>query len=442
MDASLFVNTEGRQTNTRPADSPLGLHGNRPKDTLPAPFCGKMARVRLTMATISDAPSKSRRSFLSLSAAASAALAMRIVTEPMLAHARDHHPPKDAVMIDANENPLGPCTSAREAIVTITPQGGRYLDGLTEDLVDSIAQMEGVKPDYITIQAGSTELLHHTVCAFTSPQRSYVTADPGFESGMFAANAMGARVVKAPLTKSYAHDVKAMLAAGTDAGLFYVCLPNNPTGTLTSHSDIEYLVENKPKGSIVMVDEAYIHFSDATSAVDLVKADKDVIVLRTFSKLYGMAGLRCGFAMGRPDLLEKMYAYGGGNFMPITAMVAASASLKHTKLVDERKKINADNREAVFHWLDSNGYSYVRSQSNCFMLDTKRPAKQVIDAMAAQKVYIGRIWPVMPTYARITVGTRPEMEQFQAAFKKVMTGAVTASMGETTLTKRRLELLT
>ena len=341
-------------------------------------------------------------------------------------------------MIDANENPLGPCTSAREAIVTITPQGGRYLDGLTEDLVNTIAQMEGVKPDYVTVHAGSTVPLHHTVCAFTSPQRSYVTADPGFEAGMFSATAMGARVVKVPLTKNYAHDVKAMLAAGTDAGLFYVCLPNNPTGTLTSHSDIEYLVENKPKGSIVLVDEAYIHFSDATSTVDLVKADKDVILLRTFSKLYGMAGIRCGVALGRPDLLEKMYTYGGGNFMPITSLVAASASLKHTGLVAERKKINADIREGVFQWLDSNGYSYVRSQSNCFMLDTKRPAKEVIDAMATQKVFIGRIWPVWPTYARITVGTRPEMEQFQTAFKKVMTGAVTASLAPAP-SKRRID---
>ncbi|PYX33327.1 MAG: aminotransferase [Acidobacteria bacterium] len=372
--------------------------------------------------------SKSRRSFLSLAAAASAAVALRIVTEPMLARARDHHPPADAIMIDSNENPLGPCVSAREAIVNITPQGGRYLDGLTEDLVNTIAQMEGMKPDYVIVHAGSIVPLHHIVCAFTSPQRSYVTADPGFEAGMFSAKAIGARVVKVPLAKSYAHDVKAMLAAGTDAGLFYICLPNNPTGTLTSHSDIEYLVEKKPKGSIVLVDEAYIHFSDATSAVDLVKADKDVIVLRTFSKLYGMAGIRCGIALGRPDLLEKMYNYGGGNFMPITALVAASASLKHTGLVEERKKINADTRDAVFQWLDSNGYSYIPSQSNCFMLDTKRPAKAVIDAMAAQKVFIGRIWPLWPTYSRITVGTRPEMEQFQAAFKKVMTGAVSASL--------------
>jgi histidinol-phosphate aminotransferase len=374
-------------------------------------------------------PSASRRSFLSLSAAASAALAFRIVTEPMLAHARVHNVPKDAIRIDANENPLGPCASAREAAAAIVSEGGRYSDWLTDDLVKQLAEMEGLKPEQVLVYAGSSEPLHHTVAAFTSPQRSYVTADPGYEAGMFAAHAMGAKVVKVPLTKTYAHDVKAMLAAAPDAGVFYVCSPNNPTGTLTSHSDIEYLVENKPKGSVVLVDEAYIHFSDADSVMDLVRAGKDVLLLRTFSKLYGMAGLRCGAVFARTDLLEKLENYGGWNFKPITALVAASASLKDAQLVPERKRINATIRSQVFEWLDRNGYSYIPSQSNCFMLDTKRPAKAAIDAMAKQNVFIGRIWPVWPTYTRITVGTAPEMEQFQTAWQKVMTGAVTATVG-------------
>jgi len=374
-------------------------------------------------------PSASRRSFLSLSVAASTALAFRIVTEPMLAHARAHNIPKDAIRIDANENPLGPGASACEAAAAIVPQGGRYSDWLTDDLVKTLAEGEGLKLEQVRVYAGSSEPLHHTVAAFASPQSSYVTADPGYEAGMFAANAIGAKVVKVPLTKSYAHDVKAMLAAAPDAGVFYVCSPNNPTGTLTSHSDIEYLVENKPKGSVVLVDEAYIHFSDTVSVMDLVKAGKDVILLRTFSKMYGMAGLRCGVVFGRPDLLEKIENYGGWNFMPITALVAASASLKDTQLVPERKRINARIRGEVFVWLDRNGYSYVPSESNCFMLDTKRPAKAAIDAMAKQNIFIGRIWPVWPTYARITIGTAPEMEQFQAAWQKVMSGAVTASIG-------------
>ncbi len=367
----------------------------------------------------------SRRSFLHLSTAASAALAFRIVTEPMLAYAQElPYAPVGGVRINANENPLGPCAAARSAVAAIMPEAGRYRFGLTEEFVAEYAQSIGVKADNVRIFAGSTEPLHYTVMTFTSPKASYVTADPGYEAGMFAANNSGARVVKVPLTKTYAHDVRAMIAAAPDAGVFYICTPNNPTGTLTSHSDIEYLLENKPKGSIVLVDEAYIHFCDAPSAIDLVKVGHDMIVLRTFSKLYGMAGLRCGFAIGRPDLVEKIENYGGGNPMPVTAVAAASASFKDPQLVPERKRINAEIREDTFQWLDRNGYSYIPSVSNCFMLDTRRPAKEVIAAMAQQNVFIGRIWPVMPTYARITVGTRDEMNQFQVAFQKVMKGTV------------------
>ncbi|MGA8215098.1 MAG: pyridoxal phosphate-dependent aminotransferase [Candidatus Sulfotelmatobacter sp.] len=370
--------------------------------------------------------SPSRRTFLQLSAAAAA---FNMVNEPMLAAAARQRPAsKDGVMIDSNENPLGPSQSAREAISAIIPQGGRYLDNLTDELVHTFAQQEGLNPDCIHAFPGSTPPLRFAVVAFTSQQRSYVGADPGYEAGPYVAADMGARVVKVPLTKTYAHDVKAMIADAPDAGLFYICNPNNPTGTLTPHTDIEYLVENKPKGSIVMVDEAYLHFSDAPSALDFVKAGKDVVVLRTFSKTFGMAGLRCGFAVARPDLLDKILDRSGWNFMPITALVAASASIKDPLLVPERKRINASVRQETFQWLDRNGYSYIPSESNCFLLDTKRPAKQVIDAMAQQNVFIGRIWPIMPTCTRITVGTHEEMEKFQAAFQKVMRGTTAFSL--------------
>ena len=370
----------------------------------------------------------SRRSFLQLSAAAAA---FRVVTEPMLAAAARRPFSKDGVVIDSNENPLGPSQSARDAVAAIIPFGGRYLDNLTEDLVATFAQQEGLSPDCVHIFPGSSPPLQAAVLAFTSPQRSYVTADPGYEAGMFTAPIGGARVVKVPLTKTYAHDVKAMIAAAPDAGLFYICNPNNPTGTLTPHSDLEYLVENKPKSSIVMIDEAYLHFSDAPTTIDLVKAGKDVIVLRTFSKTYGLAGLRCGFAIARPDLIDKIMDRSGWNFMPITAVAAASASLKDPRLVPERKRINATIRQETFQWLDRNGYSYIPSEANCFLLDTKRPAKQVIDAMAKQNVFIGRVWPIMPTCTRITVGTHEEMELFQAALQKVMRGTTAFSLQPT-----------
>jgi histidinol-phosphate aminotransferase len=366
----------------------------------------------------------SRRSFLQLSAAAAAC---QIVTEPMLAAAARRHQSGEGVVIDSNENPLGPSQPARDALSAIIPQGGRYLDNLTDELIHTFAEQEGLHPDYVHAFPGSTPALHFGVIAFTSPQKSYVTADPGYEAGMHAAQASQARIVKVPITTTYAHDVKAMLAGAPDAGLFYICSPNNPTGTLTPHADIEYLAENKPKGSVVMVDEAYIHFCDASSTLDLVKAGKDVIVLRTFSKTYGMAGLRCGLAVARPDLLDKIVERSGWNFMPVTALVAASASLKDPNLVPERRRINASIRQETFQWLDRNGYSYIPSESNCFLLDTKRPGKEVIDAMAQQKVYIGRIWPVMPTSVRITVGTLAEMQQFQTAYQRVMKGTTAFS---------------
>ena len=385
-------------------------------------------------------PSFSRRSFLHLSAAASVTAAFGIVTEPMLAWAEQATlPSRDAVLINSNENPLGPCRGALDAMSAILPKGGRYQWELTENLVKTFAQMEGVTPDYVTAFPGSSSPLHYTVLAYTSSTRSYVTADPGYEAGMHAAKASGARIVKVGLTKTYSHDVKAMLAAAPDAGVFYICTPNNPTGTLTPHADIEYLLANKPKGSIVLVDEAYIHFSDAASAIDLVKADKDVILLRTFSKIYGMAGLRCGFATGRPDLLSKIDTMHGWNAMPVTAVVAAVASLQDSSLVPERKQINASIRQETFEWLDRNRYSYIRSESNCFMLDTRRPAKGVIDAMAHQEVFIGRLWPVMPTYVRITVGTRPEMERFQTAFKRVMDGTAVGRLSPPRVARETLD---
>ena len=389
-----------------------------------------------------NASGPSRRSFLRIGMAGSAALASGALGESYFAasaraasaHAVSLPPspfPKDAVVIDANENPLGPCSAARDAIAEISASSGRYQSWLTEGLIKQFAAQQGLNPQYVRAFPGSGEPLHFTVLAFTSPSRSYVTADPGYEAGMHAAKVSGARLVKVPLTSSYAHDVKAMLEAAPDAGVFYVCSPNNPTGTLTPHSDIEYLVEHQPKGSVVLVDEAYIHYSDALTALDLVKADKDVVVLRTFSKIYGMAGLRCGLAIGRPDLADRISSFSGWNRLPVTAVAAAVTSLSDPALVAERKKINSAVRSETFAWLDRNGYSYTPSVSNFFMLDTKRPSKEVIDAMAARNVFIGRAWPIWPTHVRITVGTKPEMEKFQAALQAVMqVGAARPVAGE------------
>ena len=382
----------------------------------------------------------SRRSFIQLAAAASAAASLPIMTEAQLAYAQvkpriASAPNRDAVMINANENPLGPSAVAREAIAKITPDGGRYLHDLSDELIHEFATMERLDPTYIDVYGGSSSPLHYTVLAFTSPQRSFITGDPGYEAGTFAAHLSGAKVHQVPLVKgSYAHDVKAMVAADPNAGVLYITNPNNPTGTITSRQDIEWAVEHKPAGSVLLIDEAYIHFSDATPSLDLVKAGKDVVVLRTFSKLYGMAGLRCGFVIARPDLMDKISAFNGWNSPPVTAVAAAIASLRDDKLVAERKKINADARAETFEWLTKNGYSFVPSQSNCFMLDTRRNGNAVKDAMQQRGVYVGRVWPSWPSYVRVTVGTPTEMTAFCSAFKQVADAPVSAHLDGPRLT--------
>jgi histidinol-phosphate aminotransferase len=354
----------------------------------------------------------SRRSFLRYSAAASVAASIPILTEAHLAHAQRKRVakniPPDAVRIDANENPLGPCSGACASISSLIPEGGRYDFDLTLKLVSTFSDLEGLKPEYVMPYAGSSEPLHYTVLAFTSKDKPYVTGDPGYEAGMYAAKMSGAKILQVPLTKDYAHDVKAMVAADPNAGVLYICNPNNPTGTITSHDDIAYAVANKPKGSVILIDEAYIHFSDATPSLDFVKADKDVIVLRTFSKLYGMAGV-----------LAKLQFY-GMNSLPIMAVAAATTSIQDKDLIPQRKKINADIRQETFEWLTASNYKFTPSQSNCFMLDTGRPGKEVLAAMQKKNVYIGRVWPSWPTYVRITVGTHTDMEKFRIAYKEVM----------------------
>jgi histidinol-phosphate/aromatic aminotransferase/cobyric acid decarboxylase-like protein len=246
-----------------------------------------------------------------------------------------------------------------------------------------------------------------------------VTADPGYEAGEHAAEFIGAKVHRVPLCPDYSHDVRKMAAADPHAGLIYVCNPNNPTGSLTSRADLEWLVANKPAGCVVMIDEAYIHIAGNQPSTDFVAAGKDVIVLRTFSKLYGMAGLRAGAAIARPDLLEKIRPYSAGA-LPVTGLVGATASLRAKNVVPERRKIIKDIREDTLAFLDKHNFKYVPSVSNKFMLDSGRPGREVIRAMAAQKVYIGRVWPSWPTYVRVTVGTREDMARFKDAWLKVM----------------------
>jgi histidinol-phosphate/aromatic aminotransferase/cobyric acid decarboxylase-like protein len=363
----------------------------------------------------------SRRNFGRIAAMVTAGATLPFYNEPALAQLSKVNAPPDAVLINANENPLGPCPEAREAAAKMIEFGGRYRYSEGDKVQQILAEQEGVKQNYVRIHPGSSGPLHQAVLAFCSPTRPFVMADPGYEAGGRAADFIGAETFRIPLmaSKGYCHDVKAMVAASPKAGLIYICNPNNPTGTLTPQADIEWLVANKPEGSIVMIDEAYTHIAGAPFQSPMVAADKDVILLRTFSKIYGMAGLRAGAAIARPDLLQKISNF-SSTMMPITGMAAASASLQVKDLVPKRRKLMGDVREETFSFLEKHKITFVPSVSNCFMIDVKRPGGQIVQAMASEKVYIGRVWKAWPNHVRVSVGTAEEMKKFQTAFLKVM----------------------
>jgi histidinol-phosphate/aromatic aminotransferase/cobyric acid decarboxylase-like protein len=217
-----------------------------------------------------------------------------------------------------------------------------------------------------------------------------------------------------------------MVKSEPNAGAYYICNPNNPTSTLTPMKDFEYILANKPKGAVLIIDEAYVHFAGPENySTELVRQDKDVIVLRTFSKAYGMAGLRCGATFGRPDLLQKIQAYGGTQFLPVTATACAAASMKaNPVLMQERMALNKQNRDLALEHIEKVGASYIPNpKGNFFMLSVKgMTGTQVGTAFSAKKIQLagaGR-WPSMPNHIRVTVGTKEEMTKFNAALDQVV----------------------
>jgi histidinol-phosphate aminotransferase len=333
--------------------------------------------------------------------------------------------PPDAVIISSNENPLGPAQSTLTAICSTASMGGRYHGEETMKTVMVFNEQFGLKHGYSALFPGSGGPLDLALMSNIGPDKPLVYGDPSYEQGPRAADTMKATKYPVPLTATYAHDVKAMLKAHPSPGAYYIVNPNNPTGTMTPKEDIVWLVNNKPKGSVVIVDEAYHHFSNDESVIDLVAQDKDIIVLRTFSKIYGMAGLRAGFAVARPDLLEKFSTVAAPArslaSISITSAAGARAGLQDKDLVPLRKKINSDIRAETLEFLSKHGYKIVPgSQGNMFMVDVKRPGREFQAAMLKENVAIGRTWSAMPNYVRVTVGTKAEMEKFQTAFVKCM----------------------
>jgi histidinol-phosphate aminotransferase len=367
----------------------------------------------------------SRRQLGRIAAVFGAGLAAASHGRPAWASAGVPDPaPSAKVRIGANECWTGPMAPGVAAATAIIPFGNRYAPHDERgDFIRTVAKVETVPPDHVAPWPGSSDPLSRSVVTFCSPTRGLVTADPTFELAGRTAEWLGAPVKRVPLTADYAHDVKAMLAADPNAGLYYVCTPNNPTGTITPLSDIEWLIANKPASSMVLVDEAYTHFADVPTASYLVAADKDVIVMRTFSKIFGMAGMRMGYVMTRPDIIAKLMRYDGGmqsGALPLPSLACATASLTAFDLIAERRRQMREARAMTLEHLKARKLSVMPTNANMIMIDWKtRPAKDMQAAFRTQSVEIGRSWPIWPTVSRVTVGSMDDMTAFCAALDQV-----------------------
>ncbi|RXR06373.1 pyridoxal phosphate-dependent aminotransferase [Pseudoxanthomonas composti] len=371
---------------------------------------------------------QSRRKFLQGSAYVAGLVGVGLQVAGSRAAAQDVAPGRvgaakpEVINLGANTLSIGPAKSALQQIAESAPDSGGYPGKEARDFMSTLSEQLGVPEDHISVYPGSGTPLGLAVMTFTGPERSLVTADPTYEQSWRTAPKVGGKVIKIPQRADNSHDVQAMCAADPKAGIVYICNPNNPTGAITTRKDIEYALAHKPAGSILLIDEAYIHFSDnAASVVDLVPTHPDLLVLRTFSKLYGMAGLRLGYAVAQPATLEKMNFYGGGS-VALTTFVAGTASLRDAKLVPERRKMIAKGRNETIAWLEKKGHRCTKSESNCFMVEIGRDAKEFQKAMATWGVMVGRSWPGFETWPRISVGTEEEMARFRAAFVQVMAG--------------------
>jgi histidinol-phosphate aminotransferase len=328
------------------------------------------------------------------------------------------------VRLSANENPYGPSAKAHEAMKNAHPACNRYPDEANDVLIDKIARIHSVNREQIVLGDGSSEILKLCAETFTgSTQGKLVVADPTFEAILEYSKACGADVVKVPLTSSYAHDLDKM-GASAQKGLIYICNPNNPTASITPKNDLhEFIAKTSPE-TMILVDEAYFHYADSPdyeSVIPLVKDHPNLIVARTFSKIYGMAGLRCGYCVAQPETIKRMHAFQMWDSVNVMALAAASASLNDEAQVTNGRKMNSEAKNFTLSELEKMGYKSIPSQANFIMFDCKKPVVPIIKVMKDKNVAVGRLFPAMPNHMRLTIGKKSEMEAFVSAFKQVMT---------------------
>ena len=369
----------------------------------------------------------SRRQWLARTGAATTALLT--VPRALQAAPADSLPavsiePPVPVRLSANENPLGPSPSARRAMTEAFDAACRYPHGdMLSALVSLIADRERVPRDHILLGCGSGEILAMAGMAYGTPGGDVVAADPTYQGLVRYAEDGGAYIHRVPLDGEMVHDLEAMERRVTSStSLVYVCNPNNPTGTIVppaSHRD--FCLSVAPR-SLVFVDEAYIDLlddPDRHTMTDLVRDGHNVLIARTFSKIHGLAGLRIGYALARPDILDRIRPFGMGG-TSVLGLHAATASLQDTAFQRTSRQHIAEGRQALYTLFEEVGYTYTPSSTNFVFFQTGMPIRDFRQRMAQRHVQVARPFPPYEDWCRVSIGTRTDMEAFAVALRAVV----------------------
>lgn len=328
------------------------------------------------------------------------------------------------IRLGSNENPYGPSAKAREAIKASIGDGNRYGFEISDELKQLLATKEGVSPEHILLGSGSGEMLALTGMGVGLEGGSVLSAWPTFPMLMNFATKFNARWDKVNLDQYLVHDLDAMAAAiKPDTKILFVVNPNNPTGTVLDPNKLKNFCLEMSKKTVVYADEAYLEFqepSQQVSMVELVRQGHNVIVSKTFSKIYGLAGIRVGYVIAKPELIQKMAKYQPGTILNQAGIAAAKASLGDEEFMAYSRKMNAVARNYFTQYLDQKKWFYGKSITNVVLFPAPKDGKTILE-QTEQRGFQIRIWDYMDKeWCRVSIGTLDEMKQFTKAFDEVI----------------------
>jgi histidinol-phosphate aminotransferase len=334
------------------------------------------------------------------------------------------------IRLHRNENPYGPSPSVIDAMRKASQtMAHRYPAAEADRLRSALAARHHVTTDRVVVGCGSIEILRAAAHAFLEPRGKLVVASPTFDWFTSYSRRAGLDVVAVPLTRDYSHDLDAMLARGASAGLVYICNPNNPTGTLTRRTDLDAFLRKLPATSRVLIDEAYHHYvapsSDYASFIDRPPDDPRVIVTRTFSKIFGMAGFRIGYAVAAPETVRALRLQELPDNVNVAAAAGALAALRDEEHIRTSVSRNADDRQEFYNEANARMVKTIDSQTSFVLVDTGRAAAHIVEHFKAHKVLLPSPFPHFDRHVRVSLGTPEEMRAFWRIWDRMPGGGHT-----------------